>query len=296
MKNTILVTSATGTVGSEVVKKLLDRDVQVLAAAHLNGNPKKKQKLQHLGVEIVELDYRQPKSLDAAFAQAGKVMMITPYAPDQVQIAGTIVDAAKRNGVSHLVVLSGFNVEDENKIQIGQALADSEELVKKSGITYTFLRACSFMQNFINYYGPQPDGNIYLPIGNSRMNFVDVRDIAELAAVALTTPGHENKVYRLATTTLSIAEIAQLLSRNTGKQIAFVDVPAEAIRSGMEQAGVPGFMIEGNLELFAACKEGRYDKTSDDFTKVTGRVPISFAQFANDYKIAFAYVQPEAML
>jgi uncharacterized protein YbjT (DUF2867 family) len=222
--------------------------------------------------------------------------MLTPYNPEQKQIAHTIATAALRKGISHIVLLSGFNVTDKKPIEIARALMAGEEAVKATGIPYTFLRACSFMQNFINYYGPQPDGNIYMPVGDTKMNFIDGRDIAQVAAIALTQNGHENKAYRLATVAHTIEEIAGLLSQATGKTIRYVDLPADAIAQGMRQYGVPGWMIEQNLELYAAAKEGRYTQTTKDFELVTGKTPISFAEFASEHSEHFSKVVSGAMV
>jgi uncharacterized protein YbjT (DUF2867 family) len=189
------------------------------------------------------------------------------------------------------VVLSGYNVEDEEMPEIGKKLYAQEQLVRESGIPYTFLRACNFMQNFINYYPPQPDGNIYLPMGQRRMNLIDARDIARLAVKALTEPGLENKAFRLATASHTIEEIAGMLSQATGKTICYVDVPSEALRSGLESAGVPEWMIGENLQLLDFAKAGRYEKTTPVFEQQTGRPPVSFAQFARDHKDAYAYLK-----
>jgi uncharacterized protein YbjT (DUF2867 family) len=296
MSSKIIVTGATGTVGSEVVKALQKKGANLVAALHRGGQVEKREKLGTQHLTFAEIDYSQPHTLDEAFESGAKLFMLTPYNPEQKQIAYTIARAALRNGISHIVLLSGFNVTDEKPIEIARSLLAGEEAVKATGIPYTFLRACSFMQNFINYYGPQPDGNIYMPVGNAFMNFIDARDIAEVAATALTGNGHENKAYRLATVAHPIGEIAALLSKATGKTINYVDVPAEAIAQGMRQYGVPEWMIVQNLELYAAAKEGRYTQTSPDFERVTGKTPISFEDFAKDYSVHFSNVVSGAMV
>jgi uncharacterized protein YbjT (DUF2867 family) len=293
MNEAILVTSATGTVGREVVKQLAEQGAQVVAAAHQNGNAAKLAHIRVPGVAVVEVDYRRPESLAEAMSRVGELMLISPYTHDQVQLAEHIVKSAQAQGIRHMVVLSGYNVEDEEMPEIGKKLYAQEQLVRESGIPYTFLRACNFMQNFINYYPPQPDGNIYLPMGESRMNLIDARDIARLAVKALTEPGLENKAFRLATASHTLEEISGMLSQATGKMIRYVDVPPEALRSGMESAGVPEWMIGENLQLLDFAKAGRYEKTTPVFEQQTGRSPISFAQFARDYKDAFAYLKSE---
>lgn len=151
MHTTILVTGATGTVGREVVKQLsmLDGDIRVRAGVH---SVIKGENLKRLpDVEIVEMDFEEPESLHAAFTHADKVFMITPFAHDQVEMAKTLVDEAKKAGVKHIVKLSALGAEAEPGIQMGRWHREIEKYVENSGISYTFLRPASFMQNYINY-------------------------------------------------------------------------------------------------------------------------------------------------
>lgn len=286
MSNKIIVSSATGTVGTEVVKQLAAVNAPVVALTHRNGDAAKNGKLP-AGVPIVAVDYNDLTSLSDALRGATKLMLISPYAANQIELARNLVEAAKVSGLAHIVVLSGYNVEDKPKIAIGQKLFEQEQMVRASGIPYTFLRACSFMQNFINYYPPQPDGNFYMPIGNQHMNFVDVRDIARVAVLALTQSGHQNQIYRLATVSHPIAEVAQALSQVTGRSYQYVDVPPTAVQAGMEQYGVPAWMITENLELYAAAKAGQYTKTTPDVETLTGQKPIDITTFFTDYQASF---------
>jgi uncharacterized protein YbjT (DUF2867 family) len=143
------------------------------------------------------------------------------------------------------------------------------------------------MQNLINYYPPRPDGNFYLPVGEAKMSFVDARDIARVAVLALTEPGHEEKTYRLATVSHSLGEVAQTLSRVIGRPYQYVGVPPSVVQAGMEQYGVPPWMIAENLELFAAVKAGLAGITAPDFATVTGRTPTDLSTFFADYRVAF---------
>lgn len=290
MTSKIIVTGASGTIGREVVRALQKRGANIVAALHKGSRAEKREKVGTQNLTFAEIDYSQPQTLEEVFEPGAKLFMLTPYNPEQKQIASTIASAALRKGISHIVLLSGFNVSDEKPIEIARSLMAGEEAVKATGIPYTFLRACSFMQNFINYYGPQLDGNIYMPVGDTKMNFIDGRDIAEVAAITLSQNGHENKTYRLATVAHTIEEIAGLLSQATGKTIRYVDLPADAIAQGLRQYGVPEWMIEQNLELYAAAKEGRYTQTTKDFELVTGKTPISFADFARDNSGHFSRV------
>jgi uncharacterized protein YbjT (DUF2867 family) len=113
------------------------------------------------------------------------------------------------------------------------------------------------MQNFMNYFPPR-DGTICLPWGNGKASLVDTRDIAAVAAEALTSDGHEGKTYTLTgPAALGIAEVASILSEVAGREINYVDVPESAARDGMLQAGLPQWQVEPLLELHAANKQNR---------------------------------------
>src|SRR5207244_6729862 len=144
----------------------------------------------------------------------------------------------KRAGVLHIVKLSAIGVDDETQPTAIKSHGANERHILESGVAFTFLRPNSFMQNFITYFPPR-DGTIYLPWGNGKASFVDTRDIAAVAAEALTSDGHEGKTYTLTgPAALGIAEVASILSGMAGREINYVDVPESAARDGMLQAGL----------------------------------------------------------
>jgi uncharacterized protein YbjT (DUF2867 family) len=143
------------------------------------------------------------------------------------------------------------------------------------------------MQNSITYFPPH-DGTIYLPWGNGKASFVDARDIAAVAAEALTSEEHEGKTYTLTgPAALGIAEVASILSGMAGREINYVDVPESAARDGMLQAGLPQWQVESLLELHATNKQNRWTAVTSDIEKVTGTPPTDFAQFARDHAEKF---------
>ena len=143
------------------------------------------------------------------------------------------------------------------------------------------------MQNFITYFPPR-DGTIYLPWGNGKASLVDARDIAAVAAEALTSEGHEGKTYTLTgPAALGIAEVASILSEVADREINYVDVPESAARDGMLQAGVPQWQVEPLLELHATNKQNRWTAVTADVEKVTGKAATAFAQFARDHADSF---------
>lgn len=288
MQQTILVTAATGTVGREVIKQLAMQNVHVRAGVH---SIIKGENLKRLpSVEIVEVNFRNPDSLHAAFTHVDRLMLITPLSEDQMEMTRNLVDEAKRQGVKHIVKLSALGAGAEPGIQLGRWHREMERCVEESGIPYTILRPAGFMQNLVNYSADtvKQEGKFYLPVGDGKVSFIDTRDIAAVAVEVLTTKDHEGKVYELTgPETLSHQEMAAILGEATGKEIAFVDVPEDAARNAMLSHRTPGPIADALLELYAAHRAGKSAKLTDTVEQVTGREPHTFRQFARDYRECF---------
>lgn len=290
MHTTILVTGATGTVGREVVKQLsmLDGDIRVRAGVHSVITGENLKRLPD--VEIVEMDFEEPDSLHAAFTHADKVFMITPFAHDQVEMAKTLVDEAKRAGVKHIVKLSALGADAEPGIQLGRWHREIERYIEDSGISYTFLRPASFMQNYINYNAEsiKKEGKLYAPTGDGKVSYVDARDIAAVGIEALTGNGHSGKAYDITgPEALSNYEVAHLMSEVTGKQIEFVDVPEPAAKKAMTDQGTPEWMADALLELYRIHSAGHSSKVTNTVEEIAGRKPHTMRQFLQDHKDCF---------
>lgn len=290
MHITILVTGATGTVGREVVKQLsmMDGDIRVRAGVH---SLIKGENLKRLpDVEIVEMDFDNPESLHAAFTHVDKVFMVTPSAHNQIEMAKTLVDEAKKNGVKHIVKLSAMGADAEPGIEMGRWHREMEKYIEASGIAYTFLRPSSFMQNFINYNAEsiKQENKFYQPTGDGKVGYIDARDIAAVGVEALTSEGHAGKAYELTgPEALSNYEVAALMSEVLGREIEFVDVPEPAAKKEMTDNGTPDWMANALLELYSLYKAGYANKTTDEVADVTGHQPHSLGQFIQDHRDCF---------
>jgi uncharacterized protein YbjT (DUF2867 family) len=285
MSNTILVTGATGTVGSKVVQALAGKaDVSVRVAVR---DPAKAKGLG-ANAQPVAFDYAKPETIAAAVKGADRVFVLTPFQQDQVELGNRLVDAAKAAGVRHIVKLSAIGSDMEPGIQLGRWHRAVERHLEATGIAYTILRPANFMDNFIHYYPPQADGNIYLPLGTGAASYIDTRDIADVAALVLTTPGHDNKAYTLTGgEAVSTAQAAAHLSEATGRAINYVDVPEEAAKKAMLDLGMPGWMVDAMMELHGIVKAGYAAGTTDTVKELLGRAPRTFAQFARDNAAAW---------
>ncbi|WP_242923306.1 SDR family oxidoreductase [Pontibacter liquoris] len=286
---TILVTGATGTVGREVVKQLSMLDgnlVRVRAGVHSLIKGENLRRLPE--VEVVEMNFEDPASLHAAFTHVDKVLLITPFTEDQVQMLKTLVDEAKKRGVQHIIRLSAMGADASPGITLGRQHREMEKYIEASGMAYTFLRPAGFMQNFLNYADSiRHQGKFYQPTGTGKVGYIDVRDIATVAVEVLTGSGHEGKVYELTgPEAISGEEVAQIFSNVLGKPVAFVDVPEEEARKAMLEH-MPAWMVDALLELNSIYKAGYSSATTDTVEEVTDRMPHAFEQFARDYKECF---------
>jgi uncharacterized protein YbjT (DUF2867 family) len=289
MQQTILVTGATGTVGREVVKQLSMLDgIRVRAGVH---SVIKGENLRRLpDVEVVEMEFEDPDSLHAAFTHADKVFLVTPFSDGQVEMARKLVDEAKRRGVKHIVKLSALGVGEEDAIQLFRWHRETEHYIEQSGIPYTFLRPSAFMQNFENYSAPtiKSEGKIYMPVGDGKVAYIDARDIAAVAIAALTSDGHENKIYDLTgPEAITVGEVAATISLVTGRQVDYVDVPEQAARQGMQQQEMPDWMIHALLELYSLYRAGSSDVVTSSVEELTGRKPHTFRQYVKEYQECF---------
>ena len=184
--------------------------------------------------------------------------------------------------------LSVLDAEDEPGIMISRIHRQAEKKIEESGIPFIFLRASGFMQNFVNFFSSsiKSMGAFYVPAGDGKLGFVDVRDIAAVAVNVLTKnkSSHENKAYGITgPEALSYAQAAEIISNEIGRRITCVDVPEEDGRKGMKQVGMESWLIDAVMELYNRIKAGQESKTTTVVEQITGRKPISFAQFAKDY-------------
>ncbi len=280
MSNTILVTGATGNVGSQVVQQLITLGITPRVAVR---SMNKAESLKKAGAEPVEMDLERPETIVPALAGVDKVFLVSPFVPNMVELTAILIAAAKQANVRHIVKLSALA---QPGIALSKWHEEMENAIASSGIPFTFLRPNGFMQNFVNAMAEtiKSENAFYLNAGEGKVSFVDTRDIASVAVAALTTSGHEGQSYIITgSEALSHAQSASILSQVLGRTINYVDVPDDAVRQGMQGAGMPDPIVNALLELYASYKAGQAATVSPTVEQVTGKKPISFEQFAKDY-------------
>jgi uncharacterized protein YbjT (DUF2867 family) len=290
-QESILVTGASGNIGSQVVKQLLSDapDVSIKAAVHSSQNVKKVKDGDR--VKVIPIDYNESDTLREALKDVDKLFLLTPDVSNAPDLASNAVTEAKKAGIRHIVKQSVMGADLEADVGTMRLHRQVEEIIEQSGIPFTFLRPNEFMQNFINFHSASIKGNnaFYIPLEDAKVSLVDVRDIASIAVQSLIDEDkHKNKTYLITgPEALSYHQVAEILSNTTGRKINYVNISDEEARTAMKEIGMSDWLINTVSELSEYFRKGKASEISSAVEEVTGNKPISFSQFANDYIDAF---------
>jgi uncharacterized protein YbjT (DUF2867 family) len=283
----ILVTGATGNVGSAVLDNLGTTDVNLRALAH---DELKAQSLKDRGVEAVVGDFLEPETLVPALEGVSTVLLITPIHPEQVTQASNVIRAAKESGnEARIVRLSVHQASHTAPTRISRQHAQIEDELISSGLPYTLLRPQSFMQNTLATARTlASEGRIYQPFKDGKLGMIDTRDIGEVAAKVLTEEGHEGEVYTLTgPAAISFYDIAETLCEILGKEVSYINIPLETAKEAMLNMGLSEWRADVLIEYAKAHSEGYSDWTTDDVEQLTGHPATSYNEFATDFARVF---------
>jgi len=271
----ILVTGASGTVGSEVVKALVARRAPVRA-----GYRSRPQNVP-AGVASVALDYDRPDTIAPALREVETLFLLSSTVAPETRV----VDEAKRAGVKRVVKLSVLGAA-EGLFQFARWHRPVEQYIEASGLAWTHLRPNGFMQNMINYKGEtiRSQSALYASVGDAAISHVDARDIGAAAAAVLTEGGHEGRAYDLTgPAALTYGQVCAALSSALGRTIRYVPITPEQYRAAAVAAGTPEPYADALVDLDRAYAEGVGSRVAPDLRTLTGRDPIAFDAFARDH-------------
>jgi uncharacterized protein YbjT (DUF2867 family) len=276
----ILVSGATGNVGKELVRLLLDGGVQVRVLV------RDARKVANLGnqVERAVGDLDRPATLEAAMQGIDHLYFVTP----ETRQVKDLLEAARRAGVQHVVKQS--TIEADRSLGPGKWHRQQEQLIEDSGLAWTFLRPTMLMVNTIEWWADtiKSQGAVYFPGGKGKVPPVDPRDVAAVACAVLTQPGHAGQVYELTgPEALSIAEMVQILERVLEKPLRYVNVPAFAAAIWMRRSGLPDYVVKGLIETLGALRRNEYAYVTDAVERVAGRKPRSYEIWCRENVSAF---------
>jgi uncharacterized protein YbjT (DUF2867 family) len=280
----ILVTGATGNTGRAIVAELVRRGAPVRAMVRAEADRGK----LPAGAAAAVADFGDPAAVATALRGARRAYLVTPSSERAEAQQRGFADLAAQAGVGHLVVLSQLAADEKSPVRFLRYHAAVERHIEDLGIGYTFLRPNLFFQGLLAFAPAiAAEGRFYAPIGDARVSAVDVRDIAAVAAAALTEPGHEGATYPITgPEAITHADMAAALTSALGRDVAFADVPPEVF-AGSLQGILPPWQVDGLLEDYAHYRRGEAAAVSPAVEKITGKRATDVRQFARDYAQAF---------
>jgi len=282
----IVVFGATGTIGAPLVAALLAKGAQVRA---VTSDPAKVSALQADGCEVVVASFDDPDALAKACAGAEKAFLVTPAHLDMRQWKANVIAAAASAGIKHMVICTGLGASPKARLTFGVWHSDSQELLKASGMDWTLVQPTYFIQNLLWQASSIATDDVYLDDLGGPVSWVDARDIADVAAEALTGEGHEGKAYGLTgAEALDGAAIAALLSKTTGRTITLRPVSAEDSQAAMIASGMGPEVAKAMVELSALAPKGYLAGVETTIEDMLGRPAKDVETFISENQECFS--------
>lgn len=281
----ILVTGATGKIGSEAVRLLAERSVPTRALVRdLSRVPRAR---TWSGVDIAVGDFDRADTLDAAMRGIDTVVLVSPSVPAQ-EIA--VVDSAVRLGVRHVVKITNHKASESSPVARRRDHARIEAHLRASGLAYTLLAPNLFMQNLFAVAPviKQTRGFV-MSVGDGESGMVDSRDVAATAAAVAVAPSeHSGRTYLLTGPELiTYGEVAKILTDALGHTVEYRRISPDEHRAEMIRAGVPEPVAASNAQVFGLIAEGDAAWLSTEVASITGNPPRGLRTFVADHVTAF---------
>ncbi|MBW7454192.1 SDR family oxidoreductase [Paenibacillus sepulcri] len=268
----ILVTGATGKLGTKVVETLL-KSIPANQLAVSVRDPEKAAGLQARGVEIRHGDFDRPETLDSAFAGIDRLLIISADGDNETRIRQhtNAVAAAQRAQVGFIAYTSAVNAS-ESKLFLALVHRVTEEAIIKTGIPYSFLRNNWYLENEIgSIQGVLAGAPWVTSAGKGKTGWASRQDYAEAAAAVLAQEGHENTIYELSGKLLTQEELVSVIGAVLGKEVSVQQVDDAQYAEIMKGAGVPDFVIPILVGIQQGIREGTLEIESSDLEKLLGR-------------------------
>jgi uncharacterized protein YbjT (DUF2867 family) len=294
-RQTVLVTGATGTTGSALLRLLEERGFALRAMI------RHKQDVAKLGdtsASIVIGDFDDAGSIVAALDSVDSAYLVTPSSIDAEAQQIRFAELAAAARVRHLVKLSQLGAKENSPVRFLRYHAAVERRILELGLGYTFLRPNLFFQGLLAFKAMIADeGRFFAPIGDARVSAVDIRDIALVAAVVLTQPGHVGKTYTITgPAAVTHGEIAHAIAGAIGREVKFIDVSPEDFAFALRKIGMPPWQVNGLVEDYAHYVRGEAAEVYPTIREVARTVPRDVSGFARDYASAFGSQRSEPTL
>jgi NAD(P)H dehydrogenase (quinone) len=275
----ITITAATGHYGRLVIDQLLKRGVPAHDLVAAVRTPQNAADLAGRGVQVRDADYDRPQTLVPAFSGTDKLLLIpsTVYGQRYPQMQRAVTAAAEAK--VGLLVYAGFVNSDTSTLRLGEEHKQTEALLRASGLPFVLLRNGAYTEMYTDTLGPALAYGVILgSAGDGKVSGATRADLAEAAAVVLTGDGHQGKVYELAGTAFTMAELAAEVSKQTGNHIVYQDLPVEQYAEALAAAGVPEALADLVADTSLAIAHGDWYSYSTDLHQLIGRPSTPLAE------------------
>lgn len=268
------VTGVSGQFANLVIDCLLARGVQPEELRASTRTPQKAEHHRERGIQVRYGDFDDPDSLKEAFAGVERLLVIsTDKVGERVEQHRHAVEAAKVAGVRHIAYTSIVHMgEREGGNLLAADHRATERIIQESGLPYTFLRNTFYAELMIEPVLQALESGVFISsAGAAKLGAASKRDLAEAAAIVLSEPGHENKIYELTyPRTWDFQELVGLVSRMTGRPFEYRPVSDEEMAEVLKQAGLPEQAVQMALGMNASLRAGDISKTGPDLEQVLG--------------------------
>jgi uncharacterized protein YbjT (DUF2867 family) len=282
----ILITGASGNAGGAVLREVLKTSSGVRAMVRSKGDSAKVPQ----GATAVIADFADKPSLRKALDGVDTVYLVCSPVRELVELESNMIDVCREAGVKHVVLNSALGAVDFPK-SFPSWHRKVEDKLKASGMAYSILRPNGFMQNLIAYFAPsiRAQGAFYQSTGDAKISHLDLRDIAAAASTILRSPAqHAGNAYELnGPEALSYAEVAEKISKATGRQVQYIDIPLDAQRKALLEMGMPDFMVTALLELQEYYASGKASRVDGTLESLIHRAPTKMDDFLKEFADQF---------
>ncbi len=266
---TVLVTGASGHLGGLVLKELANKNLNVIPVSRkptTNGRV---------------ADFDKPETLVEAVKGGDRLLLISTDAiGSRIAQHKNAIEAAKKAGVKHIIYTSWPSPEN-TKAAVGPEHAETEKLIKESGLSYTILRNFLYTNLLLGSYESAVKlGALYGSAGNGKVAYVTREDCARIAAAELALNDYSNKIIDVTgPSALSYEDIAKIFSKKANKEIKYVDLPVSDYKAALVGAGFPDFVADLFISFDQAAKAGEVGRTTNSVEQLTGKKPVSIEEF-----------------
>jgi uncharacterized protein YbjT (DUF2867 family) len=284
----VLVIGATGNVGSQVIRSLGERGV---AARAFVRDAERAAGMLGSDVELAVGDLADRDSIDRALHGVDRLFLACGNVPGQVGFECAAIDAARAAGLTRVVKLSSPDPGVDAPLIFDRWHGEIERHLLGSGLATVLLRPRTYMTNLLAYAQTiRQTGRLFAPAGSARISFVDPVDVGAAAAAALVEDGLDRAAYTLTgPEAIGFDRIARELTElaAAGDRIEYVDIPDDAARVALLDAGLPEFVADFIVGVFRSQRAGTMSATNDAVRALTGREPRSIGQFLREHEAAF---------